>query len=71
MRIIDTLLNAFVSVEMFDMFNDKANEISFRNAGYMDNNYPAKCNLSNITCSDYYMFKNRRVYTCGYTKIEN
>lgn len=60
-----------IKMYLFDLFNDKANEISFRNAGYMDNNYPAKCNLSNITYSDYYMFKNRRVYTCGYTKIEN
>lgn len=60
-----------IKMYLFDAFNDKTNELSFRNAGYMDNNYPAKCNLSSIVCSDYYTFKNHRVYTCGYTKIEN
>ena len=60
-----------IKMYLLDVFNDKTNELSFRNTGYMDNNYPAKCNLSNIVCSDYYMFKNHRVYTCGYTKIEN
>lgn len=60
-----------IKMYLFDVFNDKTNEISFRNAGYMDNNYPAKCNLSSIVCSDYYTFKNHCVYTCGYTKIED
>ena len=60
-----------IKMYLFDVFNDKTNELSFRNTGYMDNNYPAKCNLSNIVYSDYYMFKDHRIYTCGYTKIEN
>ena len=60
-----------IKMYLLDVFNDKTNELSFRNTGYMDNNYPAKCRLSNIVCSDYYMFKDHRVYTCGYTKIEN
>lgn len=54
-----------------DTFNNITNKFSYIKEGYVSNNYPDINNiLSNKILEDYYVYNNKKVYTCGYTKLE-
>jgi hypothetical protein len=55
-----------------DLFNGKENRLSFINNETMDNNYPLPYSASVVSnsCEEhFYMFKESKVYTCGFTKL--
>ena len=57
-----------------DLFNGKENSLSFINNETMNNNYPLPYNVyvvSNSREEHFYMFKESKVYTCGFTKLSN
>ena len=55
---------------LHDLFNGIINSLSFAN-GMINNNYPCpNMKLSDLSFSEsYYMFKDKRVYTCGFSNI--
>jgi hypothetical protein len=57
---------------LIDLFNDNDNELSFNKDGLMDNNYPSRkyLHITNEHISDFYTINGFKVYTCGYSKIE-
>lgn len=57
-----------------DLFDDKENKLSFINNETMNNNYPLPYSVNIISLSHeehFYMFKENKVYTCGFTKLSN
>ena len=54
-----------------DLFNERSNELTFENEGYMNNNYPSfECNIDlNNFKEDAYTIDDINVYTCGYSPI--
>lgn len=54
-----------------DLFHGISNNLSIVNSNLMNNNYPIpsmKLDLSKYI-EDYYIFRNKRVYTAGFTSI--
>lgn len=55
---------------LYDLFNNKCNELSFINGNFMNNNYPAPGIITeDAIVQHYYVYNSSRVYTCGYSKI--
>ena len=55
-----------------DSFNGKENKLSFsENKTLMNNNYPCinKYNFDSHIVEDYYIYQNKKIYTCGYSKF--
>lgn len=54
---------------IYDLFNGKENSLSFKD-GMLNNNYPSPVTyLNGEYISDYYIHRDRKVFTCGYTKL--
>ena len=57
---------------IFDLFNNSVNSLSFKNSGYIDNNYPIPNMCMSMTSykENAYVYNEHIVYTCGYSKIK-
>jgi hypothetical protein len=55
---------------LHDLFNNKENSLSFK-GDLLNNNYPSLNNMSmsGEHIDDYYMNRDKKVFTCGYTKL--
>lgn len=55
---------------LYDLFNNKENLLSFK-GDLLNNNYPSPniMNMGGKHVDDYYMHRDKKVFTCGYTKL--
>ena len=57
---------------LFDSFHCNENQLSYNRVGHINNNYPSPIHhYDGQLVSDYYIYKDYIVYTCGYTSIDD
>lgn len=56
---------------LLDLFSGKENKLSFKDNNTLNNNYPSLTACQDgVHIDDYYTHNNRKVFTCGYTKLD-
>lgn len=62
--------NDAIKSYLYDLFSNKENLLSFKHE-LLNNNYPSphSINVSGDYIEDYYIHRNKKVFTCGYTKL--